>query len=259
VPDAPLRTAVVTGASRGIGEAVARALAREGIAVLLAGRSADRLAAVAAGITGAGGEAWPAPCDVTDEAAVAALAETAAHRLGEVDVLVNNAGAASGAPLARTTLDEWNRLFAVNATGAFLCTRAFLPPMMERGRGRVVNVASVAGLRGARYIAAYAAAKHALIGLTRVAAAESARTGVTVNAVCPGYVDTDMTRETLAAISRRTGMSDDEARAALLARSPQQRLVTPEEVAAAVVYLCGPAARAITGDTLVLDGGELNA
>jgi 3-hydroxybutyrate dehydrogenase len=257
MPDTPLRSAVVTGASRGIGEAIARALAKRGLAVLLAGRSHDRLEALAAELTLAGGAAWPARCDVTDESAVARLAELAAEQLGEVDVLVNNAGAASGAPLARTTLDEWNRLFTVNATGAFLCTRAFLPGMMERGRGRIVNVASVAGLRGARYIAAYAAAKHALIGLTRVAAAESARAGVTVNAVCPGYVDTDMTQETIDAITRRTGMTGDEARAALLARSPQHRLITPAEVADAVVYLCGDAARGITGQTLVIDGGEM--
>ncbi len=174
-----------------------------------------------------------------------------------MDILVNNAGIAHSAPLIRTDLGDWNRLLAVNATGTFLCTRAFLPGMIERGWGRVVNVASVAGLAGARYIAAYAASKHAVIGLTRSAAAEVAERGVTVNAICPGYVDTPMTTESLRRIAEKTGRSEAEALDAILAGTPQRRLIEPDEVAHAVISLCAEAARGINGQSIVIDGGEL--
>jgi NAD(P)-dependent dehydrogenase (short-subunit alcohol dehydrogenase family) len=170
---------------------------------------------------------------------------------------VNNAGVAHSAPVARTELEDWNRMLAVNATGTFLCTRAFLPGMVEGGWGRVVNVASVAGLAGARYIAAYAASKHAVIGLTRCAAAEVADRGVTVNAVCPGYVDTPMTTESLQRISEKTGMSAEEALETILAHTPQGRLIAPDEVAHAVLSLCEEGARGINGQSIVIDGGEL--
>jgi NAD(P)-dependent dehydrogenase (short-subunit alcohol dehydrogenase family) len=253
------RSAVVTGAGRGIGAAVARRLAAAGAAVVVAARTAAEVEAVAAGVRDGGGAAWAVRCDVTDEAAVAALAVEAVERLGHVDILVNNAGLASSAPVQRTSLEEWNRLLAVNATGAFLCTRSFIGPMLERGWGRVVSVASVAGLRGARYIAAYAASKHALLGLTRSAAAEVAGRGVTVNAVCPGYVDTPMTDESVARIMARTGRTEAEARAAIVESSPLGRLLTPDEVAAAVIYLCGEAAAGVNGQALVLDGGAVQA
>jgi NAD(P)-dependent dehydrogenase (short-subunit alcohol dehydrogenase family) len=187
---------------------------------------------------------------------VQALSRAAAE-LGPVAVLVNNAGAAGSMPLARTSLEDWNRLIAVNATGAFLCTRAFLPGMLDRKWGRVVNLASTAGLSGGKYLAAYSAAKHALVGLTRSVAAEVAGTGVTVNAVCPGFVDTDMTAETVARIVEKTGRSRDEALAAALASVGQTRLISAEEVAAAVVSL---SVAAVThppnGEALILDGRD---
>jgi NAD(P)-dependent dehydrogenase (short-subunit alcohol dehydrogenase family) len=253
------RGAVVTGGGRGIGAAVASRLAAAGVRVVCAARSGDQVDAVAASLRAGGVEAWGVACDVTDEGAVARLMAEAKDRLGGVDILVNNAGSASSSPLHRTTLEEWNRLLAVNATSAFLCTRAVVPEMVERGWGRVVNVASVAGLHGARYIAAYTAAKHAMVGLTRAAAAEVAGRGVTVNAVCPGYVDTPMTEETIARIVERTGRSAEAARAALVESSPLGRLIAPEEVAEAVAYLCGAGAAGVNGHALVLDGGALQA
>lgn len=251
------RVAVVTGGGRGIGAEVARRLAREGAAVAVAARSEEEIGALAGELRGSGVRAVGVPCDVTDEGSVAALAREVEAQLGPADVLVNNAGIASSAPLARITLQEWNRIFTVNATGTFLCTRAFLPGMMERGRGRVVNVASIAGVTGARYIAAYAASKHAVVGLTRSAATEAASHGVTVNAVCPGYVDTAMTDESVARIVEKTGLDPGEVRSRLAKANPQGRLLEAGEVASLVVYLCGPEAGGINGQALVLDGGGI--
>lgn len=253
------RCAVITGGGRGIGAATARALARTGTRVLVASRHVDEVEDVAADIRASGSQAWATPCDVADAASVAALATTARERLGDVDILVNNAGTASSAPFHRTTLEEWQRLLAVNATGTFLCTQALLPGMLQRGWGRVVNVASVAGLEGAKYIAAYCAAKHAVVGFTRAMARETAGSGVTVNAVCPGYVDTPMTEATLRNVAQRLGQSREEALAAILAHSGQPRLVTAEEVAATIVALCNEEAGALTGQTLVLDAGALRS
>lgn len=257
------RTAVVTGAGRGIGQAVARSLAEAGAAVVVAARTGREIEAVAAEISGEGHRALAVRCDVTDPASVERLAEEASRLAedagGTVDILVNNAGAAHSAPVHKTELEDWNRMLAVNATGTFLCTRALLPGMMERGWGRIVNVASVAGLTGARYIAAYAASKHAVIGLTRCTAAETAARGVTVNAVCPGYVDTPMTTESLRRIAEKTGRSAEEALQAILAGTPQKRLIQPTEVAHAVLSLCHEEARGINGGSIVIDGGELLA
>jgi NAD(P)-dependent dehydrogenase (short-subunit alcohol dehydrogenase family) len=228
------RVVVVTGGTRGIGRAVAERFAAAGDEVVALG-SAD--------------------CDVTDEAQVAETFE----RLGPVDVLVNNAGVSASADLARTTLDDWRAQIDVNATGAFLCTRAVLASMRERDSGRIVTVASTAGLEGAKYTAAYTASKHAAVGLMRAVAAEVAGSGVTANAVCPGFVDTDMTASSVQRIAAATGRSEAEAQAAVAAMSPLGRLLAPEEVAFAVAFLAAPEAGAINGQTLVLDGGGIQA
>jgi NAD(P)-dependent dehydrogenase (short-subunit alcohol dehydrogenase family) len=248
--------AVVTGAGRGIGAATARALADAGLTVVLAARTREQVEKRAAELAAMGRRAKAVVCDVTSEASVQDLARQAAE-LGSVAVLVNNAGAAGSMPVARTSLDDWNLLLAVNATGAFLCTRAFLPGMLERHRGRIVNVASTAGLTGGKYLAAYSAAKHALMGLTRSVAAEVEGTGVTVNAVCPGFVDTEMTAETVNRIVEKTGRTGEEALVAALASAGQSRLISAEEVAAAVVSLATAAvSRPPNGQTLVLDGND---
>jgi NAD(P)-dependent dehydrogenase (short-subunit alcohol dehydrogenase family) len=192
---------------------------------------------------------------VTDESQVAETFE----RIGPVDVLVNNAGVSASADLARTTLEDWRAQIEVNATGAFLCTRAVLGAMRERDRGRIVTVASTAGLEGAKYTAAYTASKHAAVGLMRAVAAEVAGSGVTANAVCPAFVRTDMTAASVQRIVATTGRSDTEAEGALAAMTPLGRLLEPEEVAYAVTFLAAPEAGAINGQTLVLDGGGIQA
>jgi NAD(P)-dependent dehydrogenase (short-subunit alcohol dehydrogenase family) len=250
------RGAVITGAGRGIGAAIARTLAEAGAAVLLAARTESEVEGVAASIRAAGGRAWSATCDVTDETSVRALGETARRQLGDIDILVNNAGDALSAPLAKTTLAEWNRMMAVNATGVFLCTREFAPAMAERRRGRIVTIASTAGLSGGKYIGAYAAAKHAAIGLTQSAALELAERGVTVNAVCPGYADTPMTERTLTNVMTRTGLDRTAALAAVLEAGGQKRLVAPEEVAAAVLRLSLDDASGTTGQSILLNGTD---
>jgi NAD(P)-dependent dehydrogenase (short-subunit alcohol dehydrogenase family) len=226
------RLVVVTGGTKGIGAAIAARFTELGDRVAAVGRDA---------------------CDVTDEAAVEAFFAG----LEPVDVLVNNAGIAESAPLQRTTLQSWREHLDVNATGAFLCTRAALPQMRERGSGRIVTVASTAGRVGAPYTAAYTAAKHAAVGLMRAVAAEVAGTGVTANAVCPTFVDTEMTRRSIARIAEKTGRSEAAGEAALAAASPLGRLLEPDEVAAAVVWLASAEAAAVNGQALVIDGGGI--
>ena len=246
------RGAVVTGGGRGIGAAVARALAAEGAAVVVAARTLAEIERVAAELRADGHKATAVPCDVTDELSVRALGEAARAALGHVDIVVNNAGEATSAPVAKLAPADWRRALDVIATGTFLCTREFLPGMLARRWGRVVQVASVAGLEGARYVAHYSAAKHAVVGFTRSLALEVAGTGVTANAVCPGYADTPMTESTLASVGRHLGGGREEALAAVLASAHQSRLLSPEEIAAEVLRLCADAASNVNGEAIRL-------
>jgi 3-hydroxybutyrate dehydrogenase len=246
----------VTGGGRGIGRAVAKALAEEGAAVVVAARSTVEIESVAAELVASGHRAHAVPCDVAEEASVHAMAEQAVELLGTVDVLVNNAGIALSNPVKRLPLEEWDRILAVNATGTFLCTRAFIQAMIDRGWGRVINVASVAGLRGGRYIAAYTASKHAQIGFTRALATEVADRGITVNAICPGYVDTPMTEYSISRMVEKAGITAEEALEHLLALSPQRRLIRPEEIAHVAVMLCGEDGEGINGQAIAIDGGQ---
>jgi NAD(P)-dependent dehydrogenase (short-subunit alcohol dehydrogenase family) len=248
------RRCLVTGAGRGIGAAVARRLSAAGHSVALTARSADELTTLAAVLPG---PSLVLPADVTDPDAVERVFGEVERTWGHVEVLVLNAGAGTSAPLHRTTDADWQRMLDLNLTAPFRMLRRAVPPMTEAGWGRVVALASVAAKRGEPYIAAYTASKHGLLGLVRSAARELATTGVTVNAVCPAYVDTPMTDRTVASISATTGRTPEEAREALERRQPIGRLVTVEEVADAVM-LCVESA-AITGQGINVDGGAVQS
>jgi NAD(P)-dependent dehydrogenase (short-subunit alcohol dehydrogenase family) len=257
--DRPLagRHAVVTGAGRGIGAAIADELARLGAALTLMGRGADALRARAARLRDEhGARAAAVPCDVADQASVERAFAQASEAFGAPYALVNNAGQSAAVPFVDTERGTWDAMLAVNLTGAYLCTRQVLPAMLAARAGRVVNVASTAGLKGYRGVAAYCAAKHGLVGLTRALALETARQGVTVNAVCPGYTDTGMARDAVRNLVDG-GRTPDEARALLVRGIPRGVLTRPEEVAAAVGWLCTPAAAAVTGTALPVAGGEV--
>lgn len=246
---------VVTGGGRGIGAAVTRMLLSHGAHVTFTGRSSDGQSAVSE--LKRSGEAKYVKADVTDAAQVREAFEKAVARFGPVNILINNAGQAGSAPFLKTDAGLWRRLMAVNLDGTYYCTQAAAPGMLAAGWGRIVNIASIAGLTGAAYISAYCASKHAVIGLTRSLAIEFATKGITVNAVCPGYTETDMVTSAVANITAKTGRTATEAVAELVARNPQKRLVKPEEVANAVAWLCLPGSEAITGQSIVVSGGEV--
>ncbi|HEX7748883.1 MAG TPA: SDR family NAD(P)-dependent oxidoreductase [Bordetella sp.] len=250
------RHALVTGGARGIGLACAKALLARGAQVTLLGRGRESLQAAAAGLN-APGRVGFVSADIADMASVQTAFEQAARQLGPIHILVNNAGQASSQPFARTDAKLWRDMMAVNLDGTFHCMQAALPGMLAAGWGRIINVASTAGLIGYAYVSAYAAAKHGVIGLTRSVALEVARKGITVNAVCPGYTETDIVRDAVANIVQKTGMSEDQARARLAERNPQGRLVQPDEVADAVAWLALPGAASVNGQAISIDGGEV--
>jgi 3-hydroxybutyrate dehydrogenase len=251
------RRALVTGGGRGIGRAIALDLARAGAAVAVASRTAAEREAVRGEVAALGAPSAAVACDVSRAEDVREMFRLARAALGGIDILVNGAGVAPSAPLVKTSDDLWHQTLETNLSGAFYCLREALPEMAQRGWGRVINVASIAGKTGNPYIAAYAASKHGLLGLTKVAALEMAELGVTVNAVCPGYVDTPMTDAGVARMAEKTGRPAEEIRRRIEQMSPQKRLVTSEEVSALVLFLCGEAARGITGQALSVDGGTV--
>jgi 3-hydroxybutyrate dehydrogenase len=251
------RIAVITGGGRGIGRAIALAFAREGARVVLAARTGQQVEEAAAEI-GDEEMALPVVCDVSDVASVHLMFARVSVRFGRnPDILVNNAGIAESAPLAKTDDDLWQRHLATNLTGTFYCTRAAMPAMLALGWGRVINIASIAGKTGAPYIAAYAASKHGVLGLTQSIALEVAGKGITVNAICPGYVDTDMTTRGIENVTAKTGRSKDEALEAIKKMSPQNRLITVEEVAALALLLASDEGRGINGQAINVDGGTV--
>ena len=245
------KTALITGGGRGIGEAIARHLSKMGAKVVVCGRTEKDVGRVAAEV---GGRAMVV--DLLDTHATDRMLEQLA-RESDIDILVNNAGIAISAPLHKVTDEDWDRIIALNLTAAFRLTRALVPTMVKRGWGRLVNIASNAGVSGYRYTAAYCASKHGLVGMTRALAVDLGPTGVTSNAVCPGWVDTAMANDAVARVADKTGRSIREAKKALASMSPQARFIDPDEVAAIVGLLCSEGGRGINGQALVVDGGQI--
>jgi NAD(P)-dependent dehydrogenase (short-subunit alcohol dehydrogenase family) len=253
------KLALITGGGRGIGSAIAFAFAREGADIAVVARTASQISGIADQIKDAFGvESFSNVCDVSDVTSVHKAFSAVSERFGKgPDILVNNAGIAESAPLAKTSDELWQRIIGVNLTGTFYCTRDALPAMLQKGWGRVINIASIAGKAGGPYISAYTASKHGVIGLTRSLALEVALKGITVNAICPGYVETDMAQYAVDNIVAKTGMSEEAALNTLKQVSPQQRLVTADEVAALAVLLASEEGRGINGQGINLDGGSV--
>jgi len=248
------KTALITGGGRGIGREIALTFARHGARIAVAARTAEQVEQVAGEV---GDNAIALVCDVSDPESVKRMFGDIRERLGDADILVNNAGIAESATIVNTTDELWHKHLSINLSGTFYCTRAALPAMLKKGWGRVINVASIAAKTGAPYIAAYSASKHGVLGLTRSIGLEVATTGITVNAICPGYVDTEMVSRGIEQITKKTGRSAEEALDALKKMSPQNRLVTPEEVAALALLLASDEGRGINGQGINIDGGTV--
>lgn len=248
------RTALITGGGRGIGREIALTFARQGARIAVAARTAEQVEQVAREI---GNNAIALVCDVSDSGSVTRMFSDMRERLGDADILVNNAGIAESATFVNTTDELWHRHLSINLSGTFYCTRAALPAMLKKGWGRVINVASIAAKTGAPYVSAYTASKHGVLGLTRTLALEVATAGITVNAICPGYVETEMVSRGIDQITKKTGRTAEEALDALKKMSPQNRLVTPEEVAAVALLLASDDGRGINGQGINVDGGTV--
>lgn len=245
--------AIITGGGRGIGAEIADKLDPLGAKITLMGRTEETLQRKCAQLS----HAQAVTVDVTDPMSVNAAFSSSQAQFGPVDILINNAGAAVSAPFRKIDNSSWSQMLAVNLTGVFYCCREALQSMQGRTWGRIINIASTAGLKGYEYVAAYCAAKHGAIGLTRALAAETAKSGITVNAICPGYTNTDMLADTVNNITKKTGMSQAQVEAQLKSINPQQRFIEPAEISATVAWLCLPGSESITGQAIVIAGGEI--
>lgn len=246
---------LITGGAQGVGLAIAERFLAAGAKITITGRNQERLAAAKQAL-GIAGSVLTVAADVSDEAAVSDLFEQAEAAHGTINVLVNNAGISGSAPLSRMSVEHFDEMMAVNARGLFLCSKAAAGPMGKSGGGRIINIASTAGMKGYAYVAAYVSSKHAAVGLTRALALELASKNITVNAICPGFIETPMTIQTIRNITEKTGRSEEEARAELVKFNPQKRLIEVDEIATTSIWLASDAARSVNGQVIAIDGGE---